>query len=156
VARCVTCKDELHPERAKKYDYCTRPGCQAENVRGQTIVGVGVNKAAEQFVLLNERVKDEMARGKYHDPRRGLFGGYQGTHPSPTPGRQAPKRSARETPTAAESWTKEQQDRALAMHITGRKSQTEIARELKLDEQTVAKMLSAAYAAAHSSSTERR
>jgi hypothetical protein len=77
VARCVTCGGELHPERAEKYDYCTLPSCQAQNARGLTIVGVGVNKAAEQFVIPTERAKKEMAGGKYQDPRRGSFGGYE-------------------------------------------------------------------------------
>jgi hypothetical protein len=148
LVRCVTCNNELHPERAKKYNYCTRSACQAENSRGLTIVGVGVNKAAEQFVIPNDRVKDEMARGKYQDPRRGLFGGYQGSHPRQASPREAPRRAATDTPRASESWTKEQQDQAFALHITARKSQSEIARRLGLPEQTVAKMLSAAYAAA--------
>jgi hypothetical protein len=148
LARCVTCDDELHPERAKKYDYCTRRGCQAENARGLTVVGVGVNKAAEQFVIPNDRVKDEMARGKYQDPRRGLFGGYQGTHSSPATTRPAPKHAATDPQKATDSWTKEQQDRALALHITGRKPHDEIARQLGVSEKTVAKMLSAAYRAA--------
>jgi hypothetical protein len=148
LARCVTCNDQLHQERARKYNYCTRPACQAENARGLTIVGVGVNKAAEQFVIPTDRVKDEMARGRYQDPRRGLFGGYQGSQSRPAPARSSSKQDAVDAPKASESWTKEQQDRALALHITGRKTQMEIARQLGVSEHTVAKILSAAYAAA--------
>jgi len=146
LARCVTCKNELHPERAKKYNYCTRPGCQAENARGLTVVAVGVNKAAEQFVIPTERVKDEMARGKYQDPRRGLFGSYERPRSRPAPSRQTSKQAATDTSKAKESWTKDQQDRALALHITGRKPPSEIAQQLGLSESTVARMLSAAYA----------
>ena len=121
MAECVTCGDELHPERAVKYDYCTLPGCRAENARGLTIVSVGVNKAADQYVLLTDRARDELASGKYQDPRRNSFGRYE-------------RRS--------------QQDRALALHVTGRKPISEIARRLGLNEHTVAEMLSAAYAQA--------
>jgi hypothetical protein len=147
LSHCITCGSELHPERAEKYDYCTRPDCQAENARGMTIVSVGVNKAADQYVVLDERTKDEMARGKYQDPRRGSFGGYE--RPRPAPAREtgtAERPRGEETP--AESWSKSQQDRALAMHITGRKPLSEIARRLNVSERTVAKMLSAAYAQA--------
>ena len=71
---CVTCGAELHPERAKKYDYCMSPECQEKNLKGLTMVAVGVNKAAEQYLLLDEDTKAELASGKYHDQRRGSFG----------------------------------------------------------------------------------
>ena len=45
---CITCGAELHPERAKKYNYCMSPECQEKNLKGLTMVAVGVNKAAEQ------------------------------------------------------------------------------------------------------------
>ena len=74
VAQCVTCGSELHPERAEKYDYCMAPECQEKNLKGLTMVAVGVNKSAEQYLLLDEETKDELARGKFHDQRRGSFG----------------------------------------------------------------------------------
>jgi hypothetical protein len=74
VAQCVTCGSELHPERAEKYDYCLAPECQEKNLKSLTMVAVGVNKSAEQYLLLDEETKDELARGKYHDQRRGSFG----------------------------------------------------------------------------------
>jgi hypothetical protein len=89
---CVTCGAELHPERAKKYDYCMSPECQKKNLKGLTMVAVGVNKAAEQYLLLDEDTKAELASGKYHDQRRGSFGtspaspgtgGAAGTKPAP-------------------------------------------------------------------------
>jgi len=86
---CVTCGAELHPERAKKYDYCMSPECQKKNLKGLTMVAVGVNKAAEQYMLLDEDTKAELASGKYHDQRRGSFGTSQaspGTSPSPGAG----------------------------------------------------------------------
>ena len=74
MAQCVTCGSELHPERAEKYDYCMAPECQEKNLKGLTMVAVGVNKSAEQYLLLDEETKDELARGKFHDQRRGSFG----------------------------------------------------------------------------------
>ena len=71
---CVTCGAELHPERAEKYDYCMSAECQKKNLKGLTMVAVGVNKAAEQYLLLDEDTKAELASGKYHDQRRGSFG----------------------------------------------------------------------------------
>src|SRR2546423_2817550 len=67
VAQCVTCGSELHPERAEKYDYCMAPECQEKNLKGLTMVAVGVNKSAEQYMLLDDETRDELARGKYHD-----------------------------------------------------------------------------------------
>jgi hypothetical protein len=72
--RCVTCGAELHPERARKYNYCMARECQEKNAKGLTMVAVGVNKAAEQYLILDERTRDELASGKYHDQRRGSFG----------------------------------------------------------------------------------
>jgi hypothetical protein len=63
--RCVTCGDELHPERAQKYDYCTKPECRRRNARGLRVAAVGVNKAADQFVVLNEKTENEAASGRY-------------------------------------------------------------------------------------------
>jgi hypothetical protein len=86
---CVTCGAELHPERAEKYDYCMSPECQKKNLKGLTMVAVGVNKAAEQYLLLDEDTKAELASGKYHDQRRGSFGtslASPGTSPSPGAG----------------------------------------------------------------------
>ncbi len=62
---CVTCGAELHPERAEKYDYCTKPECVEHNGKGLPIVAIGVNKAADQYVVLNERTEQEMAKGRY-------------------------------------------------------------------------------------------
>jgi hypothetical protein len=92
---CVTCGAELHPERAKKYDYCMSPECQKKNLKGLTMVAVGVNKAAEQYLLLDDDTKAELASGKYHDQRRGSFGtslASPGTNSSP--GAAASQRTA--------------------------------------------------------------
>ena len=83
---CVSCGDELHPERAKKYDYCMKPECQAKNLKALTMVAVGVNKSAEQYLLLDEDTRADLAQGKYHDQRRGTFGQ---SEPAPGPPRPA-------------------------------------------------------------------
>jgi hypothetical protein len=67
MATCITCGTELHPERAERYNYCLAPACQAENARGLTMVAVGVNKSAEQYEILDERTRQAMAEGRYHD-----------------------------------------------------------------------------------------
>lgn len=65
MANCVTCGDKLHPERAEKYDYCTKRACVERNAKGLTVAAVGVNKAADQFVVVDERTQKEMASGRY-------------------------------------------------------------------------------------------
>ena len=72
--KCVTCGRELHPERAKKYNYCMSRECQEKNLKGLTMVAVGVNKSAEQYMILDENTRDELASGKYRDQRREFFG----------------------------------------------------------------------------------
>jgi hypothetical protein len=74
MPQCVTCGRELHPERAQKYNYCMARECQEKNAKGLTMVAVGVNKAAEQYMILDDHTRDELASGKYHDQRRGSFG----------------------------------------------------------------------------------
>jgi hypothetical protein len=103
IAKCVTCGTELHPERARKYNYCMSPECQAKNLKGLTMVAVGVNKSAEQYLLLDDETKADLADGKYHDQRRGTFGG---TAPPPAPAKPAqpgPAPAKRGEPTAAKA-----------------------------------------------------
>ena len=147
LSTCVTCRNELDPERAEKYDYCIRPECQAENARGLTMVAVSVNKASDQFEVLTERVKDEMAGGAYHDARRRTFAGHV-VSPSRRPHiRQTPEQAPERDAQATESWTDAQLERALSMHFTGRKSDREIAERLGLRERTVSKMIATGYSA---------
>ena len=65
MATCVTCGDELHPERAERYDYCTKPACRQENAEELPIVAIGVNKASDQFAILDERTREEASGGRY-------------------------------------------------------------------------------------------
>jgi hypothetical protein len=146
VARCVTCGAALHPERAEKYDYCMDADCRAKNTRALTVAAVGVNKAADQFVILDERTEEEMASGRYQDARRvssisqARPRGPKGIAPEPGSARRGDGRP--EQP--AESWTESQQHLALALHITGRKTLNEIAERLGMRPDTVAKMIVAA------------
>ena len=74
------------PSGPRKYDYCMKPDCQAKNLKGLTMVAVGVNKSAEQYLLLDEDTQADLAKGKYHDQRRGTFG-----QPGPAPGQAGPR-----------------------------------------------------------------
>jgi cell pole-organizing protein PopZ len=146
VARCVTCGTRLHAERAEKYDYCTKADCQAKNARSLTIAAVGVNKAADQYVILDERTQKEMAGGRYQDARRASS--IADVRPRPratrTRGASTPAGVLHRSEQQAEAWTEAEQNLALALHITGRKTLDEISERLGLRPETVAKMIVAA------------
>jgi hypothetical protein len=65
LATCITCGDELHPERAERYDYCTKPACQQANAEELPIVAIGVNKASDQFAILDERTRKDAESGRF-------------------------------------------------------------------------------------------
>lgn len=50
------------------------PECQQKNAKGLTMVAIGMNKAADEFLILDDRTREELASGKYRDQRRGTFG----------------------------------------------------------------------------------
>src|SRR5262249_30862555 len=126
MARCITCGTELHPERAQKYNYCMAPECQQKNAKGLTMVAIGMNKAADEFLILDDRTREELASGKYRDQRRGTFG-----PPAPAEGARAPageRRSARSEPAAPQSrvrrparkpWSRSQERLALLYNEQG-------------------------------------
>src|SRR6266702_657399 len=159
VAQCVTCGSELHPERAEKYDYCLAPECQEKNLRSLTMVAVGVNKSAEQYLLLDDETRDELARGKFHDQRRGSFGtsvpsqagGPPETaspaQPTPAqpppvqPGRRARLPRPRPAPRGVpRPWTKSQEKLALLYNEQGRRPE-EIAQKLGLSPYLVTQII---------------
>jgi hypothetical protein len=149
MANCVTCGADLHPERAEKYDYCTREECRAENAKGLTIVAVGVNKAADQYVVLDERAEEEMASGRYRDPGRtasGRLGPSRSRRGITAEGRPRLPRDPHPSDEPTETWTQEEQNLALAYEITGRLPIEEIARRLGRSQRAVAAMLIAAKA----------
>jgi hypothetical protein len=155
--KCVTCGRELHPERAKKYDYCMSRECQEKNAKGLTMVAVGVNKAAEQYMILDERTREELAGGKYHDQRRGSFGTSTGSNPAegtaPRPS-TAPRQNTaprqRSAPTAPgapaapkvtrKPWSQRQQRLALLYNEQGLRPD-EIAEKLGLSRYLVTQII---------------
>jgi hypothetical protein len=144
VAQCVTCGSELHPERAEKYDYCMAPECQKKNLKGLTMVAVGVNKSAEQYMLLDDETRDELARGKYHDQRRGSFGTSAAapagtTMPAPA-GSPAQPRPAQSRPAPRRPWSKSQEKLALLYNEQGRRPD-EIAQKLGLSTYLVSQII---------------
>jgi hypothetical protein len=159
VAQCVTCGSELHPERAEKYDYCMAPECQEKNLKSLTMVAVGVNKSAEQYLLLDDETRDELARGKFHDQRRGSFGTSvpavpaQAGRPAPAaapapPARRAQPRPAQPRPAqprpaprdVPRRWTKSQERLALLYNEQGRRPD-EIAQKLGLSTYLVSQII---------------
>ena len=153
MAQCITCGSELHPDRAKKYDYCMKPECQEKNLKGLTMVAVGVNKSAEQYLLLDEQTKGELASGKFADQRRGSFGtsvptsepGTAGAviprpaRPQPAQNKPVPRRPAPARP-APKPWTKSQERLALLYNEQGRRPD-EIASKLGLSAYTVTQII---------------
>jgi DNA-binding CsgD family transcriptional regulator len=142
MARCVTCGSELHPERAEKYDYCTTRECREKNARPLTIAAVGVNKAADQYLVLNERAKEDLAAGKYQDQRKSpsvtdgpLRGGARAPSAGTRPARRTPARQPRRR-----SWTKAQEDLALIYNAGGMRPD-EIAERLGVSRHTVTQMI---------------
>ena len=131
------------------------PECQEKNLKGLTMVAVGVNKSAEQYLLLDEETRDELARGKYRDQRRGSFGTSTLSAPPGGPARAAapaeparraqpprlqpaPSRSApREIP---RPWTKSQEKLALLYNEQGKRPD-EIAQKLGLSTYLVTQII---------------
>ena len=142
MAQCVTCGSELHPERAEKYDYCTKRACRERNARPLTIAAVGVNKAADQYLVLNERAREDLASGKYQDQRKSS----SVTDGPPGSGIRAPSartRPARPTPARQQrrsSWSKAQEDLAVIYSARGMRPD-EIADRLGVSRSRVTQMI---------------
>jgi hypothetical protein len=137
MATCVTCGDELHPERAERYDYCTRPECRRRNARGLEIAAVGVNKAADQFVVLDERTKQEAASGRFK--KRPDAAGSLPSMSSGDPVERKPT-PVRKRPPARPQWSQAQENLALIYRRLGMKPH-EIAAKLGVTERLVTKIL---------------
>jgi hypothetical protein len=154
VAKCVTCGKQLHPERAEKYNYCTDRECQKRNAKGLLILAMGVNKAQDQYEVLNERTKDRVASGRYVEEVTTGTGAGTGTGTardtgtgrsrggSPTKPTKAPKPTKTPKPTKPRRlrWTKAQEDLALIHNSRGVRPD-EIAKTLGLDTYTVTQMI---------------
>jgi hypothetical protein len=140
VARCVTCGTELHPERAEKYTYCTAPTCQEQNAKGLTMVAVGVNKAAEQYLLLDERTRADLADGKHHDPRRGGYGRQPGSRLAASATRTDPPRARAIRSRRRRPWSRKHERLALLYNQQGLRPD-EIAQKLGVSRYTVTQIL---------------
>ena len=160
MPQCITCGCELHPERARKYNYCMARECQDKNAKGLTMVAVGVNKAAEQYLILDEQTREELASGKYRDQRRGFFGPLSSASATATaapavtgpavPGRPARRQDPPARPSAAQRsaagqparrpWSKSQERLALLYNQQGLRPD-EIARKLRLSTYVVTQII---------------
>lgn len=160
MAQCITCGTELHPERAQKYNYCLAPECQEKNLKGLTMVAVGMNKAAEEFLILDERTREDMANGKFRDQRRGSFGPAAprpaggtaaGSGPAAAGGEVRPARQARSQARARapartavrQPWTRSQEKLALLYNEQGLRP-AEIAGKLGVTSHLVTQIILAA------------
>jgi hypothetical protein len=154
MAQCITCGSELHPDRAEKYNYCMAPDCQRKNLKGLDMVAIGVNKAAEQYMLLDDQTRDELARGKFADQRRGSFGtsvpsaspdaDREAAAARPVRAQPAARRPDRPRPAAPRAprkpWTASQERLALLYNEQGRRPE-EIASKLGLSTYTVTQII---------------
>jgi hypothetical protein len=77
------------------------PECQEKNAKGLTMVAVGMNKAAEELMILDEGTAEDLASGKYRDQRRGSFG-TSAAGPAPRTAPPAGGPSARPVTTASQ------------------------------------------------------
>jgi hypothetical protein len=146
MAACITCGSTLHPERAEKYDYCTKRECRERNARPLTIAAVAVNKAADQYLVLNDRAKEDLAAGKYQDRRKSssVTDGppTSRTRTRPAAGtRNARRASSPERP--RRSWSTAQEDLALIYSERGMRPD-EIADRLGVSRYVVTQMILAA------------
>jgi DNA-binding CsgD family transcriptional regulator len=145
MAHCVTCGSELHPERAKKYDYCTKRECRERNARPLTIAAVAVNKAADQYMVLDDRAKEDLAAGRYQDQRKSSSvtdGPSRRRTRTPSAGR----RSGRRPPAPQRrrpSWSRSQEELALIYSARGMRPD-EIAERLGVSRYTATQMILAA------------
>jgi hypothetical protein len=138
MAHCITCGTELHPERAKKYNYCMARECQEKNAKGLTMVAIGMNKAADEIMILDEHTQEDLASGRYRDQRRGSFGtstpasvpaappatGSAGRparadQPQPAPRSVAPQPAPSAPAPARRAWTERQERLALIYNKQG-------------------------------------
>jgi hypothetical protein len=147
MANCVTCGKQLHPERAEKYDYCTEPECQERNATGLEMVAVGVNKAADQYAVLNERTKQNMARGRYkkQPEAAGSVRMLPRNRPIPTPSSAPDLVTGSSASVSRPRWSEAQENLAVIYRAMGMKPH-EIAKKLGVTEYLVIKILLAATA----------
>jgi hypothetical protein len=126
------------------------PECQEKNAKGLTMVAIGMNKSAEEFMILDEGTEADLASGKYRDQRRGSFG-----PAAPRAGEPAsPARTRRQRPAPrpaasaagkppAKPWTRSQEKLALLYNEQGLRPD-EIARKLGVSARLATQIILAA------------
>jgi hypothetical protein len=110
-----------------------------------------VNKAAEQYLILDDKTREELASGKYRDQRREFFGTFTpppapatatATAPAPAeapvPARPQPRPRAQRI--RRQPWTRPQQRLALLYNEQGLRPD-EIARKLGLSTYQVTQII---------------
>jgi hypothetical protein len=132
--------------------------CQEKNARGLEIVTIGVNKAADEILILDDSTREKLASGKLHDQRRGTFGTsvpaaapQAGSGTAVRAARQArparPARKARPQPArraaAPKPWTRSQEKLALIYNEQGMRP-AEIADKLGVSSYLVTQIILAA------------
>jgi hypothetical protein len=152
MTNCVTCGTQLHPERAEKYNYCNDRECQKRNAKGLTILAMGVNKAQDQYEVLNERTRDRVSSGRYvEEVTTGTGTDTPRERPEPRadrPRRRSKPRSERSRTARRPAmpqperprWTKAQEDLAVIYNSRGVRPD-QIAKTLGLDTRTVNEMI---------------
>jgi hypothetical protein len=155
MAQCITCGTELQPERAQKYSYCMARECQEKNAKGLTMVAVGMNKAADEIMILDDRTREDLAAGKHRDQRRETFGPRaapvsRSAAPGSASGRTRAARQAdrgrhrqRARSAPARPWTKSQERLALLYNEQGLRP-VEIADKLGVSAYLVTQIILAA------------
>jgi len=153
--KCITCGADLHPERAKKYNYCMSRECQEKNAKGLTMVAVGMNKAADELMIFDDRTREDLASGKLRDQRRGSFVTSAPAPPAPRPapgampagkpaGSTRPARKSRPAPRPKPvPWTAKQERLALLYNEQGLRP-AEIAEKLGVSSYLVTQIVLAA------------
>ena len=129
------------------------PKCQEMNAKDLTMVAIGMNKAAEEFLILDERTREELANGKYRDQRLGSFGPpASAVRPRPESGNARPAAAGHSSPrlrqghapaAARPPWTRKQEKLALLNNQQGLKP-AEIAAKLGVTSRLVTQIILAA------------
>jgi hypothetical protein len=129
------------------------PKCQEINAKGLTMVAIGMNKAADELLILDERTRAELANGKYRDQRRGSFGppapavgpGAEQANAGPAPAvrRSTRLRQAHAPAAAHPPWTGKQEKLALLYNQQGLRP-AEIAVKLGVSSRLVTQIILAA------------
>jgi hypothetical protein len=126
--------------------------CQEKNAKGLTMVAVGMNKAAEEYMILDERTKEELASCKYRDQRRGSFGTsvsssaagppspVRAAAPEPLPAKRVPRQRPAAPKVVRQPWSRSQERLALLYNEQGLRPD-EIAKKLGLSTYNVTQII---------------